>query len=440
MSPAVESVQGEVMVHCVERLASFLNHDFCPWANRYVYWLKQPVGWFALGAAAALVIGISVATQALIVCAALIAVALIGIAWPRIAMRAVSCSLSFDRPRATEGSVVRVRIAVSNRWPWPLWGLMVERGFFLPADGEDSKPAASLARVAGWSRTVFEWEFCPPRRGRYPLETPRLATGFPFGLWQAQAEIDVEDELLVWPRTACLQSIPPILGESLSIAAAHSRHVGDEGDVTGLRPFRHGDSLRHVHWSQTARHDRLVVCERQASARRRVQLIFDTGAERQPGRSSEACENLIRVVASIGRQFHSHHADTQLCLGDRFVLANPGERGLKQMMDALAVWSPDGKCECETCRHDGADRALAFVVTTPARVAEWRCKFQRDRDTQFVVLDAYGEGPKAAVARQQPDDCSSLRRACLVIDGREDPLMSLTRRWEQLCHDGWSHN
>ncbi len=105
------------MVHCVERLASFLNHDFCPWANRYVYWLKQPVGWFALGAAAALVIGISVAPQALIVCAALIAVALIGIAWPRIAMRAVSCSLSFDRPRATEGSVVRVRIAVSNRWP-----------------------------------------------------------------------------------------------------------------------------------------------------------------------------------------------------------------------------------------------------------------------------------------------------------------------------------
>ena len=26
------------------------NYDFCPWANRYVYWLREPIGWFVIGA------------------------------------------------------------------------------------------------------------------------------------------------------------------------------------------------------------------------------------------------------------------------------------------------------------------------------------------------------------------------------------------------------
>jgi uncharacterized protein (DUF58 family) len=430
------------------RVADFLNHDFCPWANRYVYWLKQPIGWFALGAAASLVIGISVAPQALIVCAALIAVALIGVAWPRIAMAGVSCSLSFDRRRATEGSAVRVRITVSNRWPWPLWGLIVERGFFLPTSRQDSA-AASLARVAGWSRTVFEWEFRPRHRGRFPLEVPRLATGFPFGLWQCHAAIMVEGELLVWPRTAALQSIPPILGKSMSIAAAHSRHVGDEGDVIGLRPFRRGDSLRRVHWPQTARQDRIVVCERQASARRRVQLILDPGADFEMEGSCESQEDLIRVAASIGRQFHAHHADTQLCLGNRSVVADPGEPGLRRMMDAFANWSPGSEIDLETPRQISAESALVFVVTTPARVSEWRSRFPRPRDAQIVIFGP--QGAASASVRQagirgssrsapELDDAWFAHRSCLFIDGRTDALMSLTRRWEQLCHDGWSHN
>ena len=49
------------MRQSLRRFNGTLNHDFCPWANRYVYWLKQPIGWFILAAAAALAIGLSVA-------------------------------------------------------------------------------------------------------------------------------------------------------------------------------------------------------------------------------------------------------------------------------------------------------------------------------------------------------------------------------------------
>jgi uncharacterized protein (DUF58 family) len=428
------------MSRFVERLANFLNHDFCPGVNRYVYWLKQPIGWFVLGATAALFIGVSLAPQALVISAAILAVTLIGSAWPWIGIRGASAALSFDRRRATEGSAVRVRITVSNRWPLPLWGLMVERGFFLSANSDEPRPAASLARVAGWSRTTFEWEFSPPRRGRYPTQTPQITTGFPFGLWHARRDIVIENELLVWPRTASLQSVPPIVGESLAVAGTHSRHVGDEGDVVGVRPFRTGDSLRHVHWAQTARQDRFVVCERQATARRRVRLILDPYAGGRQGSHGEALEDLIRLAASIGRQFHAHCADTELCIGQRSVIADPGDRGLKRMMDVLAMWSADEGGDREVSGHGGNGRSLVVVVTIPARVAGWRSILRLQRDAQFVVLDADPHESRLREGDQVPDESSCDRGSCMVVDGRKDALSSLTRRWERFCHDGWSHN
>ena len=61
-------------------------------------------------------------------------------------------------------------------------------------------------------------------------------------------DIAVENAILVWPRTASLTSIPPIRGRTHAVAGTLTRQIGDEGDVLGLRPYRTGDSLRHIHW------------------------------------------------------------------------------------------------------------------------------------------------------------------------------------------------
>jgi hypothetical protein len=78
------------------------------------------------------------------------------------------------------------------------------------------------------------------------------------------------------------------------------------------------------------------------------------------------------------------------------------------------------------------------VVTTPVRVSGWKATLRRQRDAQFIVFDAEGEASKSREG--DPHESSFARGSCLVIDGREDALASLTRRWEQFCHDGWSHN
>ena len=212
----------------LRRAQATANHDFCPWANRYVYWLKQPIGWFVIAAAASLLIGLTFAPQGIVMFAAIMVFMLMGVLWPWIEMRGLACRLRFVKARLREGESVQIRLDIVNRWPWPVRGLAVERGFFAEARGDDNATAVALARVPGWSRSSYYWSFQPPRRGVYPAKRPVLATGFPFGIWHARREIEVIGELIVWPQTIRLDSVPPVSGQDFTVAGMLSNHTGNE--------------------------------------------------------------------------------------------------------------------------------------------------------------------------------------------------------------------
>ncbi|MFO0261639.1 MAG: hypothetical protein ACK53V_08435, partial [Planctomycetota bacterium] len=133
------------------------SHDFCPGLNRYVYWLKQPIGWFVLAAMASLLVAVVLGPQGWVLFAGIVAVTLLGVLWPALAMRGLSAELTFDRRRATEQQPVRVKLTVSNRWPLPIWGLALDRGFAASSD-RTGRPVIALGCVRPWSTAEFEWE------------------------------------------------------------------------------------------------------------------------------------------------------------------------------------------------------------------------------------------------------------------------------------------
>jgi uncharacterized protein (DUF58 family) len=459
------------MRRVVKNCAGVLHHDFCPWANQYVYWLKQPIGWFVLGATASFIIGLSVSSQALFVFAAILAVILVGVAWPWVGLRGISCELAFDRRRASEGSTVRVLVTIVNRWPFPVWGVAVERGFFLSAaDDAPARPAASLARIPAWSRTTFGWDFEPKRRGRYPIENPQIASGFPFGIWHGRRPVRVAEELLVWPRMADLTAVPPVRGRAAALAGMASRRLGQEGDMSGVRPFRPGDWLRHVHWAQTAKHDCLMVRERQATGRRSVEVVIDVDPEAHPDEvETDSVEDVIRVGASIGRQFQAHHTDVAVRLDGQTIVVSPGPAGLNRLLDSLALWTPGATptasggrvFERQTDAHahaapwawhpKGTTRSIAssaarqqtllVVVTTDTGAARWQGELLRSRDAQLVVLRFKHSAPQSGrlgeCERQLHPEPA--RDSCLTLDAEDEVLSRLVRGWERLCQNGWSH-
>lgn len=413
------------------------NHDFCPWANRYVYWLKQPIGWFVIAAGASLLIGLTLAPQGVVMFAAIMAFMLMGILWPWIEMRGLACRLRFVKSRLQEGESVRARLDIVNRWPWPVRGLAVERGFFAEADGTGNPTAVALACVPGWSKSSYYWTFQPPRRGVYPAERSVLSTGFPFGIWHARREVEVVGELIVWPRMIRLDSVPPVHGQDFTVAGMLSNHTGGEGDVMGVRPYRQGDSLRKIHWPQTARHDRLIVCERQATARRTVRVTIDTRAAFHRGSATRgSLEWAIRIGATLCRQFHLHNSRVECVLGSRCLVAEPGPAGIQRLLDSLARFEPEASDRNGALRLPASNAGLLSILVATDLGIEQLCRSGSFGSSRIVVLRAAGF--------ENVDQGYGLKRAEIApqgawieIDGPDQAASAFRNQWERICHDVW---
>jgi uncharacterized protein (DUF58 family) len=91
------------------------------------------------------------------------------------------------------------------------------------------------------------------------------------------------------------------------------------GDFLGVRAFRRGDSLKSIHWVQSARLDELIVCERGGPQQQAVEVHLSTA--RCQGSRLEARENLawrVRIAASFIDLLVSRHLPFQLFIdGER---------------------------------------------------------------------------------------------------------------------------
>ena len=419
-------------------MSATLNHDFCPWANRYVYWLKQPIGWFVIAAGACLLIGLTLEPQAMIMFAAIMAFMLVGVLWPWIEIQGLACRLRFVKSRIQEGESVSVRLDVVNRWPWPVRGLAIERGFFAEADGSGNPTAVALARIPGWSKNSYYWTFEPPRRGVYPAERPVLAMGFPFGIWHARRPIEVVSELIVWPKMIDLDSVPPVHGQDFTVAGMLSNNTGNEGDVLGVRPYRRGDSLRKVHWPLTARHDQLIVCEGQATARRTVRVTIDTRTAFHRGSITRgSLEWSIRIGATLCRQFHAHNSRVECMFGTRCLVAEAGPAGIQRLLDCLARLEPEPSDSKAPLRLTASNANLLSILVTTDRGVDRLHQNGSANSTRLVIL--HTDGFEAA-DREQPFPSpitTSSQPSWIEIPGPHQAAGALRSQWERICHDVW---
>ncbi|MEN1678410.1 MAG: DUF58 domain-containing protein [Planctomycetota bacterium] len=372
----------------LEWLAWIAITDHCPWANIYVAQLRTPLGVMLMSAMCALLCGLFIAPQGFAVFGAITSVVLIGLAWPWIAMRGISCRVVFVGQRGREGQPTPAKLVVTNRWPWPVWGLAVDD----PLSPErDRGPAVALARINGWSRSTFDCSFTPKRRGRFPKPGVSLGTGFPFGLYQSTKPVTAPQPLIVWPQTFWL---PPIE------VGAPRRHwtgvlsdslTGTQGTRHGVRTFRPGDELRDVHWAKSARHDQLIVNEREASTVQRLALFVDVEPARHAGSGADSSlEWTLRIAASICESVAAQQGVIELWLGQKQLVAE-GKVALGGVLDAIALLDPSDEADsvAPTRRPPVENAVSAIAIGTDA--SPTRCEHS-------IVLDARGFGSQRLAA------------------------------------------
>lgn len=134
-----------------------------------------------------------------------------------------------------------------------------KRCFFL-------KISPKSAQVAAYRRT-------PAKRGRDKHVGFRIATRFPFGLFEKSREVPAEGELIIYPAVDPLEL--PVLTDGRHAGGEASFGRGHGDDYLGLKLLRDGDDRRDIHWRKSAAVGQLVMRERAREARPDVVLPLD---------------------------------------------------------------------------------------------------------------------------------------------------------------------
>ena len=316
------------------------NHDFCPDLNRYVYWLKAPIGWVVTAMLFSILIGVFVGQQGYVLAVAFFALLVLGLVWPWLSMKGIQCSLVLPNAQMKENESTEIIFKVRNYWPLPVFGLIVEGDFLQDIDANEEPIAFSLKRIGAFSETDFPISVTPRRRGLLPCGEVKVKNGFPFGLADVSKAVPETSKTLVWPARHSLEGNPPSDDTRFNLIGALSDRSGNDGETIGVRSYREGDRMRNIHWAQTIRAQRLMVRERQTPSATIATVLLDLTADHHTGEGiNNSFEWAIRIAASICEKLHRAQSSVRLiCRGlpEGSQQAVNNHQGIDDIMDFLS--------------------------------------------------------------------------------------------------------
>ncbi len=154
-----------------------------------------------------------------------------------------------------------------------------------------------VVRVARWQRLdqdghiVADFiDHLPARRGVWRRVGWRVSWIDPFGLWQAGRIVRNTVERVITPdpdEAYCAAVTSPLAGA-----------IPDDHETGMIREYARGDALHLINWKQTARHDELMVRQKDRRAHPRLLVALDTAPadESTYDRTAELLYGLCRLA------------------------------------------------------------------------------------------------------------------------------------------------
>jgi uncharacterized protein (DUF58 family) len=251
-----------------------------------------------VGAALLFVVGTSVLAGWLLVLASiLLGAAVVGGLLPGRMVRGVRVERRAS-PETSQDDDVLVELIVTNTGRGTKLGLEVE-------DPHVARARVSVPPLAPGDRVVIGTVRRAARRGLQEDTPVTLRSAAPFGVAERRRRLEVPGRTLVLPAVVRLGSTPLVDAAPTPEHAIHaSPRRGTGPEYLGIREYRTGDSMRHVHWPSSARHGQIMVREFEQEHTRRLAVVVDTvadaGQERTP--LDAACSVAASVAfAALGR-------------------------------------------------------------------------------------------------------------------------------------------
>lgn len=187
----------------------------------------------------------------------------------------------------------------------------------------------------------------PLRRGRDTEGAFAIRSVGPLGVAARQGRRDVPWTVTVYPTLPASR-----LKASMAEAARRReaglrplRRLGEGRQFESLREWVPGDDTRYIDWKATARRSKVMVRQYEEERRQQVLLVLDAGRLLTAEIGREARMEYV-VRAALWLAFAAHHHDDNvgvMTFADEvlhYVAPQRGRRGLRQVLDVLAVVRP----------------------------------------------------------------------------------------------------
>ena len=232
--------------------------------------------------------------------------------WSRYCLHAVTYRREFRDDRILFGEETQLTIEVTNVKPLPLAWLLVRDAFpkdlslltgELETEEEQEKSVVHLTDMLSlrwYERVRRTYRIRGDNRGMYQFGPVSLASGDLFGFSRKYASYPDLDALLVYPRIVPIERLGLPAERPSGEQKAVRRVIEDPLRLATVREYVPGDSIRHIHWKNTARLHQLQTKVFDPSSSHILAIFVDMQTAHNPyGLISEYLELAVTSAASI---------------------------------------------------------------------------------------------------------------------------------------------
>ncbi|HHX75045.1 MAG TPA: DUF58 domain-containing protein [Firmicutes bacterium] len=156
-----------------------------------------------------------------------------------------------------------------------------------------------LSLEPGEVKEVVREIFCR-RRGIYSLDDLTVKTGDPFGFFQLEKPLASGGEVKVYPRIRHFPEIPLPAYQQMGDRTVPNAAFENYNLLAGLREWQDGDTVKRIHWKQSARQEQLIVKNYEKTAEAELTLFIDMYADSYRHDRNHCLEDLaVELAASL---------------------------------------------------------------------------------------------------------------------------------------------
>jgi uncharacterized protein (DUF58 family) len=235
--------------------------------------------------------------------------------WSRYCLHELTYRRRFRDARIFHGEETELTIEVTNAKPLPLAWLLIRDAFpknvslltgELETESEEEQQERSVAHLTDmlslrwYERVRRTYRIRGDTRGLFWFGPVSLSSGDLFGFGRKSKDLTDRDGLLVYPRIVPLEKLGIPAERPAGEMKAQRKVIEDPLRMATVREYMPGDSIRHIHWKNTARLNRIQTKVFDPSSSHVVAIFVDLQTVYNPyGLVPEYLELVITSAASI---------------------------------------------------------------------------------------------------------------------------------------------